>query len=138
MNYYRKIFLVTFFFLICSSFAASDIFWEGTAAMGRRGEFPVKGFYGASNSFPINTIISVENIKNKNAIEVVISDTLNDKNLFLLLSKDAAETLDIKQDEILSVKTQIIKEASAPRINTYDKKTPGGDTGSKYDNVPVA
>jgi len=88
----------------------ADIVWEGTAAMSRFGEFPHKGFYGASNSFPINTIISVENTKNKNIVEVIIVDTLNDNNLFLLLSKDAAENLEIKQDEILSIKAQIVKE----------------------------
>jgi len=101
----------------------ADIVWEGTAAMSRYGEFPIKGFYGATNSFPINTIISVENIKNKNTIEVIIVDNLNDNNLFILLSKDAAEMLDIKQDEILSIKAQVIKEAADKKVLSANPDT---------------
>ena len=126
MNY-RKIFFAAFLFFICGSFLIAETagnVWEGTAAMSRFGEFPLKGCYGASNSFPINTIISVQNIKNNKTVEVIISDTLNDNNLFLLLSKDAAEMLDIKQDEILSVKTQIINEA------IVDKRFSGRPAGS--------
>ena len=129
MNYYRKIFFVTFLLLICCSFIMADVVWEGTAAMSRFGEFPLKGFYGASNSFPVNTVISVENAKNKKSIEVIIVDTLHDKNLFLLLSKDAAEILDIKQDEIFPIKAQIVKEAPSGIING-DSKTLGANPDS--------
>lgn len=128
MNNYKKTFFVTFFFIICSAFVMADIVWEGTAAMARYGEFPLKGFYGASNSFPLNTIILVENAKNKNSIEVLIVDNLSDNNLFLLLSKDAAEKLDMKQDEVLPVKAQILKEiVSSGIINTDDKKALNSD-----------
>ncbi|MCL2793279.1 MAG: SPOR domain-containing protein [Spirochaetaceae bacterium] len=114
MNYNRKIFFAVFLFFISSSLITADVVWEGTAAMSRHGEFPVNGFFGASNSFRINTIVSVENVRNNSRVEVIIVDNLNNNNLFLLLSRDASEMLGIRQDEISPVKVQVVREVALP------------------------
>ena len=103
----KKIFFIAFFILLCSGFAAADTVWEGTAAMSRHGEFPPRGFFGASGSFPINTIVSVENVRTGNSVEVIIVSSLSNNNLFLLLSQDAADALGMRQDEILPVRAKL-------------------------------
>ncbi len=128
---YKKIFTATLLLLISFSAVFAETMWEGSAAMSRYGEFPIKGLYGASNSFPVNTIITVENPKAKKSAEIIIVNSLSDKNLFLLLSKDASETLDIKQDEIISVRVKIVKEVKLSRMN---EKVSGKDP----DNNPAA
>ena len=130
MNRDKKIFLAMLVFFICSSLIKADIVWEGTAAMSRHGEFPVKGFFGASNSFHVNTIISVENLRNNKVVEVVIVDNLNNNNLFLLISRDAADVLDIKQDEISPVKMQVVREGPAPPA-----RASGSDPGSAVESI---
>jgi hypothetical protein len=105
-------------------FVVSDIVWEGTAAMSRFGEFPVSGMYGASNSFPINTVILVNNTKNNKSVEIIIANTLKDNNLFLLLSKDAAEKIGLKDNEILNVKTSIIKTLTNDLAYSLSKEKP--------------
>ena len=89
---------------------SSESLWEGSAAMSRYGEFPVKGLYGASNSFPVNSIIEVSNPVSKKKVEIIIVNTLEDNNIFLLLSKDASEKLSINQDEIVTVKAKLVKK----------------------------
>lgn len=128
---YKKIFTAALLLLISFSAVFAETVWEGSAAMSRYGEFPIKGLYGASNSFPVNTIITVENPKTKKNAEIIIVNSLSDKNLFLLLSKDASETLDIKQDEIIPVRVKIIKEVKLPRMS---EKVAGKDP----DNNPAA
>ncbi len=78
--------------------------WEGTASMSRYGEFPVSGFYAASNSFARNTLITVENLSNGKKTTAIVSDRLHNPGLFLLLSQDAAGALGITQDETVRVR----------------------------------
>ena len=105
-----RLFLVTVFFTALLSDAAADSYWEGAASMSRYGEFPVNGLYGASNSFPVNSIVEITNPSKNKKTEIIIVNKLNDNNLFILLSKDAAEKLSIKEDEIITVKAKIIKK----------------------------
>ncbi len=100
-----SIFLTAFVFSV-----SSESCWEGSASMSRYGEFPVNGLYGASNSFPLNTIVEVTNPVNNKKAEVIISDTLDDNSIFILLSKDAAGKLKIKEDDIITVKAKIVKK----------------------------
>jgi rare lipoprotein A (peptidoglycan hydrolase) len=113
MNY-RKIAFIALLAVLSVASLTADTVWEGTAAMSRYGEFPVKGLYGASNSFTANTVVTVENSVNKKSTEIIIVDNLSDKNLFLLLSKDASEKLGIRQDEVITVKVKILKKMETP------------------------
>ncbi len=113
MNY-RKIAFIALLAVLSVASLTADTVWEGTAAMSRYGEFPVKGLYGASNSFTANTVVTVENSVNKKSAEIIIVDNLSDKNLFLLLSKDASEKLGIRQDEVITVKVKMLKKMETP------------------------
>ena len=104
-----KILLLSVFFTLSALFAGAESYWEGAASMSRYGEFPVNGFYGASNSFPLNSVVEVTNPSTSKKAEIIIVNKLDDNNLFLLISKDAAEKLSIKEDEIVSVKARIVK-----------------------------
>ena len=92
---------------------SAESYWEGAASMSRYGEFPVKGFYGASNSFPLNSIVEVNNPANGKKVEIIIVNSLEDNNLFILLSKDAAEKISMKEDDIITVKASIVKKHEA-------------------------
>ncbi len=84
--------------------------WEGSAAMGRYGEFPITGLYGASNSFARNTLVEVENVENNRKSTVIIVGRLEDSGLFILLSRDAAGELGITQEEIAQVKVSMVRQ----------------------------
>ncbi len=99
--------------------------WEGTTAMGRYGEFPATGYYGASNSFPRNTLIKVENIENGSSVEVMIVDRLDDPGLFLLLSREAAEKIGIQDDRI--ARTRIVLADNSSRLSVESADRPYSD-----------
>ena len=81
--------------------------WEGTTAVSRYGEFPESGNYGASNSFAVNTAVTVKNLDNGMETKVIIVDRLENPNLFLLVSRDAARELGISSGEISRVRASI-------------------------------
>ena len=105
-----RIFFVSVLITTSVLFINADSYWEGAASMSRYGEFPVNGYYGASNSFPINSIVEVSNPAENKKIEVIIVNKLDDNNLFILLSKDAAAKLSIKEDSLVTVKARIVKK----------------------------
>lgn len=81
--------------------------WEGNASMGRYGEFPAKGLYAATNSFERNTLIEVENLENGKKATVIVADRLEEPGLFLLLSREAAQTLGVEDDELARVRVTL-------------------------------
>ena len=115
-----KILLLSVFFTLSALFAGAESYWEGAASMSRYGEFPVNGFYGASNSFPLNSVVEVTNPSTGKKAEIIIVNKLDDNNLFLLISKDAAEKLSIKEDEIVSVKARIVKKFTTDESKEKD------------------
>jgi len=106
----RTFFICIILLIIISSVSYGQSLWEGTASMGRYGEFPITGSYGASNSFTRNTLVEVKNLENGKITEVLIVDRLKQPGLFLLLSKEAAGTLDIAQDEVVNVQVAVAKQ----------------------------
>lgn len=81
--------------------------WEGTASMSRYGEFPATGLYAASNSFPRNTIVEIENLQNGKKTTVIIADRLNNPGLFMLLSREAAGALGITENDTVQVRVAL-------------------------------
>ncbi|WP_321992326.1 SPOR domain-containing protein [Marispirochaeta aestuarii] len=114
------IFSILFSLISFSLFSQSE--WEGTTAMGRYGEFPSSGLYGASNSFPRNTLVEVENLETGMSATVLIVDRLDDPGLFLLLSREAAENLGIEDDQIVRSRVQLADNSR--RLSIEDKDRP--------------
>ena len=56
---------------------------------------------------------------------------MRDKNLFLLLSKDSSEKLEIKQDEVVTIKAKILKAVKTPVVDEMA-------SGTDPDNNPLA
>ena len=107
--------------LLVAAVAAAGILsaqsvWEGSTAMGRYGEFPSSGYYGASDSFPRNTLVEVENIETGESVEVLIVDRLDDPGLFLLLSREASEALGIRDDQV--VRSRVSLADNSARYST--------------------
>ncbi|MEW5818180.1 MAG: SPOR domain-containing protein, partial [Spirochaetota bacterium] len=74
----RRLLLIITFLILVVGFCLGESLWEGSASMSRYGEFPLTGYYGASNSFPRNTLVEVENRSNEKTATVIIVDRLND------------------------------------------------------------
>lgn len=68
---------------------------EGTAVVGRYGEFPSGGLYVASNTFPLNSMIDVTNLSNGRSARLIVAQTLNDPGVFMVLSEAAATQLGV-------------------------------------------
>ena len=99
--------------------------WEGTAAMGRYGEFPPTGLYAASNSFPRNSIVDVTNVRTGKTTRVIIAKNLSDPGLFIVLSEEAARELELGRADVASV-----------RINPVF--TPGVESASNARDLPYS
>lgn len=113
------ILLITFFTV---GIATAQSEWEGTTAMGRYGEFPNSGYYGASNSFPRNTLVEVENVETGRTATVLIVDRLDDPGLFLLLSREAAEELGIEDDQV--VRSRVVLADNSNRLAVENEDRP--------------
>ena len=107
-------------FALCLTFAcASPLFaqevWEGSTAVSAYGVFPSTGFYGASNSFPQNTLVSVQDLDTGKQAAVLIIDRTAERGLLLLLSKDAGDALGITPGTTAHVRVTLAKQPMALR-----------------------
>ena len=108
----KRILLWVFLFFAATVVFAGDQVWEGTTAMSRYGEFPTDGLYGASNSFPVNTLIRVENLENGKKADIIVVARLEDPSLFLLVSIQAAEALGISPTEVVRARVTLAGNGS--------------------------
>lgn len=109
---------------------------EGTAAMSPQGMFPERGYYGASDSFSIGSIVNVSNKSNNKSIEVYIVEKSEDS--FLLLSFDAAMRLGIKKKDTAEVSVTLVRAGSSSKPDT-DREIDSlgkGVTKKKYTILP--
>ncbi len=89
-------------------FAQQTDVWEGNATVVSEGVFEEKGLFAASNAFPENTIIQVENPRTGKMVKVtVVKRIIDNPNLFLLLSGQAAELLEMEKGDVERVKIQV-------------------------------
>ncbi|MDC7124588.1 MAG: SPOR domain-containing protein [Spirochaetales bacterium] len=103
---------------ILSLYAEST--WEGSAAMGRYGEFPFTGNYAASNSFSQNAYVEVENLENGKRTRVIVVGRQSDPSLLMLLSNEASEELGILKDDVVRVKVKLLASDTAERKLLFD------------------
>jgi len=75
--------------------------WRGQAEIWATSDAPADGFVAASNEFPRNSLLSVENYKTRKTIQVrVVSALPSGATALVLLNPKAAQALDIKTGEI--------------------------------------
>ncbi len=92
-------------------FAQQTDVWEGNATVVSEGVFEEKGLFAASNAFPENTIIQVENPRTGKTVKVtVVKRIIDNPNLFLLLSGQAADLLEMEKGDVERVKIHIAED----------------------------
>ncbi len=95
---------------------AADQVWEGNAAIVRKGEFGAPGFFAASDSFPKNTLLEVENPQNGKTVRVTVVERANGRgNVFLLLSEQAAAALGFSASDVIRVRSRVVATAGTTR-----------------------
>ncbi len=102
--------VVVFAFFGMFSLFGED-FWEGNAVVVRSGEMDKPGLYALSDSFPKYSKIVVKNLSNGKEVTVTVLDrTRGVTNVFLLLSREAAEKIGIKYGSIAHVRVSLSRE----------------------------
>ncbi len=104
--------IFTVLLLLSSGLLFGESVWEGSAAVGMYGEFPASGFYAATNAFPRNTTLVVENVETGETSSVIVVDRVSRPGIFILLSRDAARDLGIADDEIARVRVAVEKKST--------------------------
>lgn len=74
--------------------------WDGSVSTARYGYLPQTGLYAASNAFPKNSRVTVTNPNTGRTVDVIVLERLEDNNLFLVLSSEAAESIGINFGDI--------------------------------------
>ncbi|MFW6228920.1 MAG: hypothetical protein ACOC2V_05615, partial [Alkalispirochaeta sp.] len=91
--------------------------WEGTAVVGRYGEFPPGGLYVASNAFPLNSMVSVTNAQTGKTARLIVAKTVDDPGVFMLLSEDAAGELGVAGDDTVDVRVEPVQLPGLTTVN---------------------
>jgi hypothetical protein len=91
----KKIYLFAFIgAALLTLVSASASIWEGPAEVGK--DLPETGYYAATNSLPVNSIVDITNLENGKMIRLIVTSGLESSGILALLSKDAADALEIK------------------------------------------
>jgi hypothetical protein len=110
--------------------ASGEEVWEGTAALIRPGDMASPGWFAASNSFPRDAWLEVENLSNGKKTRVTVVQR-NDESatVFILLSPEAAAALDISRADIARVRVRLLAEplASTARLPADQIYSPDPD-----------
>ncbi|MBI9102128.1 MAG: hypothetical protein JEY99_06920 [Spirochaetales bacterium] len=118
----KHLFRMTFglLFLIVPFILGAQSLWEGSATVGAYGVLPVRGLYGASNSFPRNTLVEIENLENGSRAEIIIVDRLQNSSFLVLLSQEAGEELQIGPTGVIRVRATL---GEADKTDSYSLNT---------------
>lgn len=118
MRIRQKYGLIALLLLAISTFVAlGQNQWEGTAVVGRYGEFPPGGLYAASNTFPLNSMITVTNTQNGKSARLIVVRRIDDPGIFLLLSESAAYELDVTSGIATNVR---VSPVNLPGLTSVD------------------
>jgi hypothetical protein len=69
--------------------------WDGAAAVAQAGQLPDTGFFIATNSFPLNTVVDITNLDNGKTARVMVISGLDTPGLLAIVSARTAETIDL-------------------------------------------
>ena len=104
------VFIISILFMLCSGFLSADeAVQEGDAVMCPAGLFPDRGYYGASDTIAVGSIVKVTNKSNNKSVDVYIVDK---SDSFMVLSYDAALKIGIKRKNSAAVQVSVIRNVS--------------------------
>ncbi len=114
------VFIICIIFVLCSSLIfAEDGIQEGDAVMCPAGLFPDRGYYGASDSFAVGSIVKVTNKSNSKSVDVYIVDK---SDSFMVLSYDAALKIGIKRKNSSAVQVSVVRASSVAKPDKQQDK----------------
>ena len=105
--------------LCCGLLAADEAVKEGDGTMCPAGLFPDRGYYGASDSFAVGSIVKVTNKSNSKSVDVYIVDK---SDSFMVLSYDAALKIGIKRKASAVVQVSVVRASSAAKPEKQQDK----------------
>ena len=103
----------------CGFLFADEAVQEGDAVMCPAGLFPDRGYYGASDTIAVGSIVKVTNKSNSKSVDVYIVDKADS---FMVLSYDAALKIGIKRKNSAPVQVSVIRAASAAKPEKQQDK----------------
>ena len=103
----------------CGFLFADEALQEGDAVMCPAGLFPDRGYYGASDTIAVGSIVKVTNKANSKSVDVYIVDKADS---FMVLSYDAALKIGIKRKNSATVQVSVIRAASAAKPEKQQDK----------------
>ena len=127
---------ITLLICIVSSlllFPAASV-WEGTAAVSE--DLPESGLFIATNSFPINTVVDVINLENGRTTSLIVSSRLEIAGFLALLSRDAANIIDIPVRSVARIRMSQSEDPMA--FSHYSGARVTSDSASDYVFIPVS
>lgn len=105
---------VLLFFMYCSVLAgAQESFWEGRISAAPYGNLPNRGFYAASNAFPLDTKVKITHPENGTEIEVRVVERLDQDRIFMQISPEAADAFGLRQNEIINARVSALSEKNS-------------------------
>ncbi len=113
----RKIVSIVLILILAGFPLLAQEVYEGLAVRGRSGEFPAEGFFAASSSFARNTLVELRNPSTGERIEVIIVSRVSEPGIFMILSDEAAEALDVTGTSALSL---VASPVSVPGLTSVD------------------
>lgn len=88
-----KAILVTVLVLLGLVPVAGQSVWQGTAVVGRYGEFPPGGLFASSNSFPLNSMVDLTSTQSGRTVRVIVVGRVEEPGVFMVISDAVAEAL---------------------------------------------
>jgi rare lipoprotein A (peptidoglycan hydrolase)/cell division protein FtsN len=83
--------------------------WQGNAAVARSGEFATPGMVAASNAFPQDTTILVQNAQTGQSVRVTVVQRIEGAaSVFLLLSEEAGRQIGLTGSQVIRVKASVV------------------------------
>jgi len=126
----KRICLVFILIFAAAQLSAQSV-WTGNAAVSSEKEFEsyysedssTGRYLGASNSFPGSTEVTITNPRNGKTVSVSIVKRLSQPGLFLVLSPEAGEAIELPDDDILNVEV-VVKRKNEEIFSSYSDDRP--------------
>ena len=109
--------------------------WEGASAVCE--DLPETGLYMSTSSFPINSVVEVTNLENGRTTRLIVYSGLDSAGFLALLSRDAANALDISEQSLGRIRMSQVSDLLALSRFTEGRVFRSGDDTRELALVPV-
>ena len=114
---HRRGIIAIAFVLSCVATAFAQSVWEGTAVVGRYGDFPPDGLFAASDSFALNSVVDVTNLTTGRSARLVVVRRSSDPGILLVLSGAAAAELGVQTAQTAMIRARVVAVAGLTAVS---------------------